>query len=50
MNLHTPKWVPTLGVWNPDGFLNLQRALAGVKTHWIKKFFLSLEISWNLDV
>ncbi len=43
MNPHTPKRVPTLGVWNPDGIPSLQRAIAGVKTQWIEKFFISLE-------
>ncbi len=42
MNPHTPKWIPTLEV---DGLPNFQRAIAGVKTHWIKKFLISLEIS-----
>ncbi len=30
-----------------DGLLNLQRAIAGVKTHWIEELFVSLENSWN---
>ncbi len=33
MNLHTPKGTPTLGSWSLDGLLNLQRAIARVKTH-----------------
>jgi hypothetical protein len=32
------------GSWNPNGLLNLQRAIAKVKTHWIEKFLISLEI------
>jgi hypothetical protein len=32
-----------LGVWNPNGLQNLQRAIAGVKTQWIEKFFISLK-------
>jgi hypothetical protein len=33
-----------LGVGIPNGFLNLQRAIVGVKTHQLKKFFISLKI------
>jgi hypothetical protein len=33
--------------WNLDGFPNLQRAIAGVKTHWIQEFLISLERSWT---
>jgi hypothetical protein len=29
--------------WSLDGFSNLQKTITGVKTHWIKKFFISLE-------
>jgi hypothetical protein len=36
---HTPKGTPTLGVRLP----NLYNAIAEVKTHFIKKFFISLE-------
>jgi hypothetical protein len=36
--------------WNPNGFPNFQRAIAGVKTHWIENLFISLESSWNVDV
>jgi hypothetical protein len=43
MNLHTPKEAPTLGVWSFGGLLNLQRAIARVKTQWIEEFFISLE-------
>jgi hypothetical protein len=38
---HIPKWAPTLGIGVP----NLHRAIAGVKTHWIEKFLISLEKS-----
>jgi hypothetical protein len=38
------------GNWSPNGLPNLQKAIAGFKTHWIEKFFISLEIYWNLDV
>jgi hypothetical protein len=38
------------GNWSFDGLLNLQRAIAGVKTHWIEEFFISLKNSWNLYV
>jgi hypothetical protein len=38
------------GSWNPNGPPNLQGAIAGVKIHWIEKFFTSLESSWYLDV
>jgi hypothetical protein len=38
------------GSWSPDGLLNLQRAIAGVTTHSIEKFFISLKNSWNVDV
>jgi hypothetical protein len=43
MNLHTPKWAPTLWSWSPNGLPNFQRAIARVKTHWITKFFISFE-------
>jgi len=40
MNPHTPKGASTLGVWSPDGLLNFQRVIAGVKTQWIEEFFI----------
>ncbi len=49
-NPHTPKWAPDFGNWNPNGLLNFQRVIAGVKTHWIEASFISLESSWNVDV
>jgi hypothetical protein len=30
------------GSWSHDGLPNLQRTIVGVKTHWIKKFLISL--------
>ncbi len=36
--------------WSPNGLLNLQRAILGVKTHWIKEFLISLKRFWNVDV
>jgi hypothetical protein len=50
MNLHIPKGASTLGIWNPSGFPNLQRSIAGVKTQWIEKFIISLESYRNIDV
>ncbi len=29
--------------WSPNGLLNLWSAIAGVKTHWLEEFFISLE-------
>ncbi len=37
MNFH-------FGSWSPDGLLNLQREISGVKTHWTKELFISLKI------
>jgi len=31
------------GSWSFDGLLNLQKAISGVKTHWIEKLFIFLE-------
>jgi len=44
MNPHTPKGAFTLGVWSPDELLNFQKEIAEVKTQWIEKFLISLEI------
>ncbi len=41
---------PTLGIWSPDGLLNLRRTIAWVKTQWIEKFLISLESYWNVNV
>jgi hypothetical protein len=38
------------GNWSFCGLLNLQKAIAGVKTQWIKEFLISFKISWNLHV
>jgi hypothetical protein len=35
------------GSWNPDGLPDFQREIAKVKTHWIEKFFISLQRSWK---
>jgi hypothetical protein len=35
MNLHIPKW-------SPDIFLNIQRTIATVKTHWIEKILYTM--------
>ncbi len=50
MNPHTHKWTPMLGVGVPNGLLNLQSVIAGVKTHCLEEIFISLKIYWNLDV
>ncbi len=46
MNPHTPK----VGSWSSGGLLNLQKVIAGVKSHWIEVFLISLKIYWNVDV
>jgi len=38
------------GNWSPNGLPNFQRAIAGVKTHWVGEFVISLKSSWNVDV
>jgi hypothetical protein len=38
------------GKCSPGGLPKLQRAIWGVKIQWIVAFFISLEISWNVDV
>jgi hypothetical protein len=35
--------------WSLNGLLNLQRMIAKVKSHWIEKLLIPLEISWNVD-
>jgi hypothetical protein len=47
---HTPKGNSHFGSWSPSGLLNVQRAIPGVKTQWIKEFFILLESYWNEDV
>jgi hypothetical protein len=37
------------GSWSPDGLLNLQKMITRAKTHWIEKFLISMEISWNIN-
>jgi hypothetical protein len=39
-----------LGTWSPGGLPNFQGMIVRVKTHWFKKFFISLERYWNVDV
>jgi hypothetical protein len=43
MNPHTPKGTSILGIWSLDGFPNLQKGIAGVKSLCIEKFFILLE-------
>ncbi len=43
MNPHTPKRIPMLGVGVPNGLLNFQSTIAEVKTHFLRKFFISLK-------
>ncbi len=50
MNPHTLKWTPIVGVGVSNGLPNLQSAMAGVKTHQLEKFFISLENYWSVDV
>ncbi len=38
------------GSWSPNGLPNFQKAILGVKTHWIEKFFISSESFWNIHV
>jgi hypothetical protein len=49
MNPHTPREFH-FGSWSPSGLLNLQRAILGVKTQWLEELFISMEISWNVDI
>jgi hypothetical protein len=35
--------------WSHNGLPNFQRASVRVKTHWIEKFLISLENSWNVN-
>jgi hypothetical protein len=50
MNPHTPKWIPIMGIGVPNGRLNLQKEIAGVKTHQFEGLFISLNNYWNVDV
>jgi hypothetical protein len=47
---HTLQLSSHFGSWSFDGFPNFQRAIEEVKNHWIEKFIISLESSWNIDV
>ncbi len=38
------------GSWTPIGFPDFHRVIVRVKIHWIEEFFISLEISWNVNV
>jgi hypothetical protein len=38
------------GSWSLGGLPNFQRAIAGVKTHWIEALLIWLKRSWNVDV
>jgi hypothetical protein len=38
------------GSWSPDGLPNLQRAIAKVKTPYIKELFILSESYWSVDV
>ncbi len=38
------------GSWSLGGLPNPHKEIVGVKTHWIDKFVISLESSWNIDV
>jgi hypothetical protein len=38
------------GSWSPNGLSNFQKVITGVKTHWIEKFIIPLERSWNVNV
>jgi hypothetical protein len=44
MNPHTLEGASILGIWNPGGLPNFQRAIIGVETQWIEEFFISLKI------
>ncbi len=50
MNPHTPKWTHMLGVGVPNGVPNLQSMIAGVKTHRLKKLFVSLKSYWSVNI
>jgi hypothetical protein len=39
-----------LANWSPDGFMNLQKVIVGVKTHEIEEFLIPLKIFWNANV
>jgi hypothetical protein len=43
MDPHTPKGTPMLGIGVPKGLLNIQSVIFRVNTHFLEKFFISLE-------
>jgi hypothetical protein len=46
MNPHTAKELPIWELesqWSLSGLLNVQKAIAGVKTKWIEKFYIPLK-------
>jgi len=50
MNPHIPKGASTLGVGVPVDSQIFRKRFVGVKTQWIQELFISLEISWNINV
>jgi hypothetical protein len=50
VNIHTPKATPTLGDGVPVDSPNFREGILGVKTQWLVAFFISFEISWNVNV
>jgi hypothetical protein len=44
MNPHTPKGASTLGVCDPDGLPNFQRAIIGIKPNGLKKNYIIRKI------
>ncbi len=50
MNLHTPKWTPTLGVEVPMDSQIFRQRLQGSKPIGMKSSLYHWKISWNLDV
>jgi hypothetical protein len=50
IDFHIPKGTPTLGIGIPMDSRMFRKQFQGVKTQWIKEVFISLEISWNVDV
>jgi hypothetical protein len=45
MSPHIPKWTSTLGVRVSLEFLNFQKTIWEVRTHWIEDFLISLKNS-----
>jgi hypothetical protein len=44
------QWSSHFGSWSFDGFTNLHTSITRVKTQWIEKLFIPLEIFWNVNV